>query len=95
MGHQLLPTITTDSGVTRTIGSYYTDDPPVSYPPGGSYTYYPFDNDGYPLYDVTGTLVAVPEPGTGAVLTVALGLIFFRLKARINRADPAFSARSK
>jgi hypothetical protein len=73
------PTITTDSGVTRTPGDYFTDALPVAYPPSATFTFTPYESsDGYLLYSVTGTPVTTPEPSTGTLLSVALGLMCFR-----------------
>jgi hypothetical protein len=62
-------TFTTAPGVTRPMGYYYTSNS------GGSYTDYPFDNAGEPIYSVTGTASSTPEPQTGALAGLALGML--------------------
>jgi hypothetical protein len=79
------PTIVLDSGVTRAVGTYFTDLPPVPYPPNSTYTYFPHDDAGYSLIDVSGTLLPIPEPGTWPIVGAALtSLMWCRSKKRIS-----------
>jgi hypothetical protein len=73
------PTITTGFGVTRQVGINYTDQVnPPAYAPDAVYIYYPYDNSGYALVNISGT--AIPEPSFGALIGIALGMVVWRFR---------------
>jgi hypothetical protein len=82
------PTIVLDAGITRTVGYYYTDLPPVSYPPDSTYTYYGSDNAGYLFVDVSGTASSAAEPATGPLAGLALSAASMYAARRGVRLSP-------